>query len=61
MGLSILTYLCSKMDGTIPNELARNPEGTSVIGKLWTIQELLKDLRRIKIVYGKDEIGRAHV
>ena len=42
------------MDGTIPNGLAGNPEGTSVIGKLWTIQELLKDLRRIKIAYGKD-------
>ena len=58
VGLSILTYLRSKMDGTIPNELARNPEGTSVIGKLWTIQELLKDLRRIKIAYSKDGTPR---
>ena len=58
VGLSILTYLRSKMDGTIPNELARNPEGTSVIGKLWTIQELMKDLRRIKIAYSKDGTPR---
>lgn len=54
VGLIILTYLRFKMDGTIPNELARSPEGTSVIGKLWTIQELMKDLRRIKIAYSKD-------
>ena len=57
-GLSILTYLRSKMDGAIPNELARKPEGMSVIGKLWTIQELLKDLRRIKIAYSKDGMPR---
>ena len=51
VGLSILTYLRTQMDSTIPNELAKNSEGTSVISKLWTIHELLKDLRRIKIAY----------
>ena len=51
VGLSILTYLRTKMNGTIPNELARNPERTSSINSLWTIQEMLKDLRRIKLAY----------
>ena len=53
VGLSILTYLRTKMNGTIPNELARNPEHVSAINNLWTIQEMLKDLRRIKLAYGK--------
>ena len=53
VGLSILTYLRTKMNGTIPNELARNPERTSSINSLWTIQEMLKDLRRIKLAYTK--------
>lgn len=43
VGLSILTYLRTQMDSSIPNELAKNSEGTSVISKLWTIHELLKD------------------
>lgn len=53
VGLSILTYLRTKMNGTIPNELARNPEHVSAINNLWTIQEMLKDLRRIKLAYTK--------
>lgn len=53
VGLSILTYLRTKMNGTIPNELARNPEHVSAINNLWTIQEMLKDLRRIKLAYSK--------
>lgn len=53
VGLSILTYLRTKMHGTIPNELARNPEHVSAINNLWTIQEMLKDLRRIKLAYSK--------
>lgn len=53
VGLSILTYLRTKMNGTIPNELARNPERVSAINTLWTIQEMLKDLRRIKLAYSK--------
>ena len=53
VGLSILTYLRTKMNGTIPNELARNPEHISAINNLWTIQEMLKDLRRIKLAYSK--------
>lgn len=53
VGLSILTYLRTKMNGTIPNELARSPERTSSINSLWTIQEMLKDLRRIKLAYTK--------
>ena len=39
VGLSILTYLHTKMNGTIPKELARNPERTSSINSLWTILE----------------------
>ena len=58
VGLSILTYLRTQMDNTIPNELAKNFERTSVIGKLWTIHELLKDLRRIKIAYNKNGTPR---
>lgn len=58
VGLSILTYLRTQMDSTIPNELAKNSEGTSVISKLWTIHELLKDLRRIKIAYSKNGTPR---
>lgn len=53
VGLSILTYLRTRMHGTIPNELARNPEHVSAINNLWTIQEMLKDLRRIKLAYSK--------
>ena len=53
VGLSIQTYLRTKMNGTIPNELARNPEHVSAINNLWTIQEMLKDLRRIKLAYSK--------
>lgn len=53
VGLSILTYLHTKMNGTIPKELVRNPERTSSINSLWTIQEMLKDLRRIKLAYTK--------
>ena len=53
VGLSILTYLRTKMNGTIPNKLARNPERVSAINNLWTIQEMLKDLRRIKLAYSK--------
>lgn len=53
VGLSILTYLRTKMHGTIPNELAKNPEHVSAINNLWTIQEMLKDLRRIKLAYSK--------
>ena len=53
VGLSILTYLRTKMNGTIPNELSRNPEHVSAINNLWTIQEMLKDLRRIKLAYSK--------
>lgn len=53
VGLSILTYLRTKMNGTIPNEFARNPEHVSAINNLWTIQEMLKDLRRIKLAYSK--------
>lgn len=53
VGLSILTYLRTKMNGTIPNELARNPEHVSAINNLWTIQEMLKDLRRIQLAYSK--------
>ena len=34
VGLSILTYLRTKMHGTIPNELARNPEHVSAINNL---------------------------
>ena len=58
VGLSILTYLRTQMDNTIPNELAKNFERTSVIGKLWTIHELLKDLRHIKIAYNKNGTPR---
>jgi len=43
VGLSILTYLHTKMNGTITKELARNPERTSSINSLWTIQEMLKN------------------
>lgn len=46
------------MDSTIPNELAKNSKGTSVISKLWTIHELLKDLPRIKIAYSKNGTPR---
>lgn len=53
VGLSILTYLHTKMNGTIPKELARNPERTSSINSLWTILETLKDLRQIKLAYTK--------
>ena len=53
VGLSILTYLRTKMNGTIPNKLARNPERVSAINNLWTIQEMLKDLHRIKLAYSK--------
>lgn len=45
VGLSILTYLRTQMDNTIPNQLAKNFERTSVIGKLWTIHELLEKPR----------------
>ena len=58
VGLSILTYLRTKMHGTIPNELARNPEHVSAINNLWTIQEMLKDLRRIKLAYSKSRKPR---
>ena len=58
VGLSILTYLRTQMDSSIPNELAKNSEGTSVISKLWTIHELLKDLCRIKIAYSKNVTPR---
>ena len=34
VGLSILTYLRTKMNGTIPNELARDPEHVSAINNL---------------------------
>lgn len=53
VGLSLLTYLRTKMNGTIPNELARNPEHVAAINNLWTIQEMLKDLHRIKLAYTK--------
>ena len=46
------------MDSTIPNELAKNSEGTSAISKLWAIHELLKDLRHIKIAYSKNGTPR---
>ena len=58
VGLSILTYLRTQMDNNIHNELAKNFERTSVIGKLWTIHKLLKDLRRIKIAYNKNGTPR---
>ncbi|EJW97528.1 hypothetical protein EVA_14364 [gut metagenome] len=41
------------MDNTIPNGLAKHVERPSVIDELWTIHELLKDLRRIKLAYTK--------
>ena len=53
VGLSILTYLRTQMDSTIPNELAKNSEGTSVISKLWTIHNeksrLLSGITALKI------------
>lgn len=54
-GLSILTYLRAHMTATIPNDNALDPEEGAVINNLWTIQELRKDLRRIKIAYNKAE------
>ena len=53
VGLSILTYLRAHMTASIPNARSRNPEEGSAINSLWTIQELLKDLRRIKMAYSK--------
>ena len=53
VGLSILTYLRTHMNERIPNERAGDPDEGSIINSLWTIQELLKDLRRIKIAFSK--------
>ena len=39
VGLSILTYLRTKMNSTIPNELARNPERTSSIRASLKVKE----------------------
>ena len=51
VGLSILTYLRTQMDRTVPNELALYPEELSA-------RELLNDLRRIKIAYSKNGTPR---
>lgn len=48
-GLSILTYMNRQMEKAFPNERAES--GMSVIKKLYTIQELFKDLRRIRLAY----------
>ena len=53
VGLSILTYLRTHMNERIPNVRAGDPDEGSIINSLWTIQELLKDLRRIKIAFSK--------
>ena len=58
VGLSILTYLRTHMSERIPNERARDPDEGSIINSLWTIQELLKDLRRIKIAFSKSGKAR---
>lgn len=54
VGLSIPCYLRSHMTGRIENEKANDPDKGSIIKDLWTIQELLKDLRRIKLAYNKN-------
>ena len=41
------------MTASIPNARSQNPEEGSAINSLWTIQELLKDLRPIKMTYSK--------
>lgn len=46
VGLSILTYLRTQMDSTLPNVSAKHVEEMSV-------HQLLNDLRRIKIAYSK--------
>ena len=58
VGLSILTYLRTHMSERIPNERAGDPDEGSIINSLWTIQELLKDLRRIKIAFSKSGKAR---
>lgn len=47
VGLSILTYLRTQMDSTLPNVSAKHVEEMSV-------HQLLNDLRRIKIAYSKN-------
>lgn len=53
VALSVLTYLRSKLGERIENERAKDPLKGSMIGDLWTIQELLRNLRRIKLTYSK--------
>lgn len=48
-GLSILTYMNRQMEKAFPNERAES--GMSVIKKLYMIEELFKDLRRIRLAY----------
>lgn len=49
VALGILTYLNYKMNEVIDNE--RSKKKTSVIKDLYSVGELLKDLRRIKMTY----------
>lgn len=57
VGLSVLSYLCARLPTYIKNERTKDPQG-STIGGWWTIQELLKELRRIKLAHSKDGTPR---